>query len=66
MPRVQMSDRRCNFSRSSHPKAGGLQILSHSCPYDWKRSGEKVESMVSVGPSAETVGSDFSGGYLGG
>ncbi len=43
-----------------------LQILSHACPYDWKGSKEKVESVVSV-PQAEKTGEpEFSGGYLGG
>jgi hypothetical protein len=42
-----------------------LQILSHTCPYDWKGSVEYEENTVSVG-AAETFTTDFSGGYLGG
>lgn len=42
-----------------------LQILSHACPYDWKGSKEKVESIVSVQPEV-APGPDFSGGYVGG
>jgi len=43
-----------------------LQILSHACPYDWKGSMEKVESIVSVREPEKTSGPDFSGGYVGG
>ena len=45
-----------------------LQILSHSCSYDWKGSVENVATGVSVPdqrPEA-TKGPDFSGGYVGG
>jgi len=43
-----------------------IQILSHSCPYEWKGSGERVETGVSV-PEQKSAGeADFSGGYLGG
>ncbi len=42
-----------------------LQILSHSCAYDWKGSTEYEENTVSVGP-AEKSEEDFSPGYLGG
>jgi len=42
-----------------------LQILSHTCPYDWKGSDEFGENTVSVGP-AEKTAIDFSGGYIGG
>jgi hypothetical protein len=42
-----------------------LQIMSHSCPYDWKGSNEYGENFVSVGP-AEKAEEDFSPGYLGG
>lgn len=43
-----------------------LQILSHACPFEWKGSKEKVESVVSVRQPEATTGPDFSGGYLGG
>lgn len=43
-----------------------LEILSHACPYDWKGSLEKVESIVSVMQPEVTPGPEFSGGYLGG
>ena len=43
-----------------------LQILSHACPYDWKGSAEKVESIVSVQPPEVMTAPDFSGGYIGG
>jgi len=43
-----------------------LQILSHACPYDWKGSQEKVESVVSVRSPEATTGPEFSGGYVGG
>jgi hypothetical protein len=43
-----------------------LQILSHACPFDWKGSKEKVESVVSVRETDTASGPDFSGGYLGG
>lgn len=42
-----------------------LQIMSHSCAYDWKGSNEYGENFVSVGP-AEKTEEDFSPGYLGG
>ncbi len=42
-----------------------LQIMSHSCAYDWKGSNEYEENSVSVGP-AEKDEEDFSPGYLGG
>lgn len=43
-----------------------LQILSHACPYEWKGSQEKVESVVSVRQPEPAIGPDFSGGYVGG
>jgi hypothetical protein len=43
-----------------------LQILSHACPYDWKGSVEKVETVVSVREPDVSGGPDFSGGYVGG
>lgn len=43
-----------------------LEILSHACPYDWKGSREKVESVVSVRQPELEPGPEFSGGYLGG
>lgn len=43
-----------------------VQILSHACPYDWKGSTEKVESMVSVPETDTRSEPDFSGGYVGG
>lgn len=43
-----------------------LQILTTSCPFEWKGLGPDVESSVSVGPAETTPGRDFSGGYLGG
>jgi hypothetical protein len=43
-----------------------LQILSHSCPYDWKGSIEKVESTVSVQPPDVKKGPEFSPGDVGG
>lgn len=42
-----------------------IQIMSHSCAYDWKGSNEYDENTVSVGP-AEKTAEDFSPGYLGG
>jgi hypothetical protein len=42
-----------------------LQILSHTCPYDWKGSVEYVENTTSVGP-VDKKNDDFSPGYLGG
>ena len=42
-----------------------LQILSHSCPYDWKGSNEYEEG-VSVGPTGTAAMPEFSGGYVGG
>jgi hypothetical protein len=45
-----------------------LQIMSHSCSYDWKGSeeyDERGDNTVSVGP-AEKTGEEFSPGYLGG
>ena len=42
-----------------------LQIISHSCSYDWKGSAEYEDNAVSVGPQ-EAFEKDFSGGYLGG
>ncbi len=41
-----------------------LQIMSHSCPYEWKGSEEYGET-VSVGPAEERE-EEFSPGYLGG
>ncbi len=41
-----------------------LQIIAHSCPYDWKGSDEFTET-VSVGP-ADKSEEDFSPGYVGG
>lgn len=43
-----------------------LQILSHACPFEWKGSKEKVESIVSVRQPEPATGPDFSGGYVGG
>jgi hypothetical protein len=43
-----------------------LQILTTSCPFEWKGLGPDVESIVSVGPAETIPGRDFSGGYLGG
>ena len=43
-----------------------LQILSHACPYEWKGSTEKVESIVSVQQPDIATGPEFSGGYVGG
>ncbi len=43
-----------------------LQILSHACPYDWKGSVEKVETIVSVREPDVATAPDFSGGYIGG
>ncbi len=43
-----------------------LQILSHACPYDWKGSMEKVESVVSVQPPDVSASSDLADGYIGG
>jgi len=45
-----------------------LQIMSHSCSYDWKGSEEYNEhgdTTVSVGP-ADKAEEEFSPGYLGG
>ena len=42
-----------------------IQIMSHSCAFDWKGSNEYGGNFVSVGP-AEKAGEDFSPGYLGG
>jgi hypothetical protein len=42
-----------------------LQIMSHSCAFDWKGSAEYEENVVSVGPAEKTT-EDFSPGYLGG
>ena len=45
-----------------------LQIMSHSCSYDWKGSegyDEHGDNIVSVG-QAEKTEEDFSPGYLGG
>jgi len=45
-----------------------LQIMSHSCSYDWKGSEEFDEhgdNIVSVGLAGKTE-EDFSPGYLGG
>jgi archaellum component FlaC len=42
-----------------------LQIISHTCSYDWKGSAEYEDNVVSVGPR-EAFESDYSGGYLGG
>jgi hypothetical protein len=43
-----------------------LQILTTSCPFEWKGLGPDVESIVSVGPAETIPGRDFSGGYVGG
>lgn len=43
-----------------------LEILSHSCPYDWTGSQENVESTVSVNQPEISTGPEFSGGYIGG
>lgn len=42
-----------------------LQIMAHSCSYDWKGSDDYEENMVSVGPP-EKKDEEFSPGYLGG
>jgi hypothetical protein len=43
-----------------------LMILEKGTGFDWKEAGEKdIESIVSVSP-ADTLGPDFSGGYVGG
>ena len=44
-----------------------LQIMSHSCSYNWLGSDaeEFMENTVSVGPP-EKFGEDFSPGYVGG
>ena len=42
-----------------------LQILTTSCPFEWKGLGPSVENIVSVeGPGVAPP--EFSGGYLGG
>jgi hypothetical protein len=42
-----------------------LQILTTSCPFEWKGMGESVEHTVSV--REPVLGAkDYSGGYLGG
>lgn len=43
-----------------------LEILSHTCPYDWTGSRENVETVVSVKQPEITAGPEFSGGYIGG
>jgi hypothetical protein len=42
-----------------------LQILSHSCPYDWEGSAE-FENPVQVNEAAKSTDVEFSGGYVGG
>lgn len=43
-----------------------IQILAHSCPYDWKGS-EGFENDVQIGEAGKAPDSDqFSAGYLGG
>lgn len=41
-----------------------LQIMAHSCSYDWKGS-EEFSEIVEVGPASK-MDEDFSPGYLGG
>ena len=43
-----------------------LQILTASCPFEWKGLGPDVESIVSVGQTEMMPDRDFSGGYVGG
>jgi hypothetical protein len=43
-----------------------LQILSHSCPYDWKGSVENVDTVVSIPDPGVAASPEFSGGYVGG
>ena len=43
-----------------------LQILTTSCPFEWKGLGPSVENTVSVREPEMAAGRDFSGGYLGG
>jgi hypothetical protein len=45
-----------------------LQILTTSCPFEWKGLGPSVEDVVSVRGrgSEELAAPEFSGGYLGG
>lgn len=42
-----------------------IQILSHSCPYDWAGSSA-YENPVEVQPSEKSTEKEFSPGYLGG
>lgn len=42
-----------------------LQILSHSCPFDWKGSAE-FENAVQVNAAEKLTDTEFSPGYLGG
>ncbi len=42
-----------------------LQILSHSCPVDWKGSAEYAE-IAEVNTMEKSVDLDFSPGYVGG
>ncbi len=44
-----------------------LQILAHTCSYDWKGSSEEEfeENTVSVGP-VDAASTNMAGGYLGG
>jgi hypothetical protein len=42
-----------------------LQILAHSCPYNWAGSAD-FENPVQVSADRATDSEEFSGGYLGG
>lgn len=42
-----------------------IQILSHSCPYDWKGSDD-FEHTVQVKEADRTADAEFSPGYVGG
>lgn len=42
-----------------------LEILSHSCPYDWKGSAD-FEDSVQVNEAEKSPDVEFSPGYLGG
>ena len=43
-----------------------IQILTISCPFDWKGLGPDVQSEVSVRQPEAAAGGDISGGYVGG
>jgi hypothetical protein len=42
-----------------------LQILAHSCPYNWEGSAD-FEDLVQVSAERSPDSDEFSGGYLGG